>query len=404
MTKFKQLSTTSKIVILIMLVDIILLIAAAILNGLRISDSKLIYSQLAAERWQTGDTKYSQISIFTDSKNTFYKTDIESMRSQINKKLYDDNFITEDSSSRAWIDAYSGQTEASLRKDQSSLNVNVYAVGGDYFLIHPLKLKAGSYPDLTSPDSNQILLDEYVAWNLFGGSNLAGMKLWIGDDIYTVTGVVKVEDDDPTRQAYGNKNSVYIPIEAFLKSKRNDSFQSEEEKNVAINCYEAVLPNRVQNYALNTVAEAAGIQFESDEEKAKKKSQLIFEGREIVENTGRYNAVSLIKNNKSREYVDMKTSDIVYPYWENVARTEQVSQYKRLKVCIALLVLPFLSFIALLIWLYMKRNILKKPFALLKNKIDNKIEEHKEKRYEKMLAMKEADDSEMVEGLDAEEE
>ena len=395
MSRFKQLSTTSKIVIIAVLVDIILLITAALINGLRISDSKLMYTQLAAERWETGETKCSQVSIFTDGGNTFNKTDIESIRSQINKKLYDDGYLTDNGSSRAWIDAYSGQTEASIRKDQSSLNVNVYAVGGDFFLIHPLKLKAGSYPDLTSPDVNQILLDEYVAWNLFGGSNVAGMKLWIGDDIFTVTGVVRVEDDKSTRQAYGNRNSVYIPIDAYLKSKKNPDFSDWEEKDteVRINCYEAVLPNRVENYALNTVAEAAGITFESDEEKASKKSQLLFDGREIIENTGRFSIPALIKNNKTRTYVDMRTNTIVYPYWENVARTEQVSQYRRLKLCMILLVLPVLSLIVLLVWIYRKRYIFKKPFAFIKNKIDNKIEDRKEKRYEKLLAAKAAEQS-----------
>ena len=104
-----------------------------------------------------------------------------------------------------------------LRKDTNIVKSNVYTVGGDFFMIHPIPLIAGSYLDLDNPDVNQILLDEDVAWTLFGSSDVVGKKVWIGSTVFTVIGVVEGAETDLDKQAQGEYYSVYVPMKALQK-------------------------------------------------------------------------------------------------------------------------------------------------------------------------------------------
>ena len=309
--KERIFSPGKRIVIPVLIIDALLLIVMLSIVFVCRNKADLMYSDKAAERWGAEDSEYSEISLFYSQDAGLGKNDIQSIRSEIQKKLYEDSYMSDDNVNRVWIDAYSGHCMDVIRKDSNTVKVNVYMVGGDFFMIHPIPLKAGNYPDLTSDDANQILLDEYVAWTLFGSNNVAGMKLWIGDEVFTVTGVVQVSDEKAYNQAYGEYNSVYVPIKAYSAKKENT---------IKADNYTAVIPNPIKNYALNTVAEAAGISFKTDEEKKQSRSELNFGDKEILENTGRYSVVSLWNFMNQRKYVDMKVSSITYPYWENISR------------------------------------------------------------------------------------
>ena len=368
-----KLNANNKILVgvLIIAIDLILLISFAAIHFVAKNRTELLYSQQAAKRWESGDKKCTQISIFYSEDAGLKFSDIKNIRNAIQKKLYADSLITDSKSddslvgARSWIDAYSGHTFDDVRKDSNKVHVNVYTVGGDFFQIHNMPLKSGSYLDMKSTDVNQILVDEYVAWNLFGGDNIAGMKVWIGDDVYTVTGVVKCDDTQAAKEAYGEYSSVYVPMEAYSKASKklssgedtsgdlsgNDTLSAESEGTV-VTCYEAVLPNPIKNYGLNTVAEAAEIHFLTDEEKAALKSSLDFSDREILENTTRFSRVCLYNRLKAKKYEVMKTNSLVYPYWENEARFEESYQIRVFLFDIVALVIFIISFIGIGVIIY----------------------------------------------------
>ena len=308
------------------------------------------YSQLASVRWEgSGDGRaYSQVSVFYDKNDSPGLEDIKRIRNDINQSLKEDSLLEADSQGRTWIDAYSGAKPINIRKDSNTIQVNAFFVGGDFFQIHPIKLKDGNYPD---SNDLQILLDENVAWNLFGGSNISGMKVWIGDTVATVSGVVEYEDSKISDMALGNMDTVYIPYDAYASLMKTESAGQAEETMesseqevvfadadevsqgvegsngssgaVDITCYEAVLPNPIKNYGCNVVTEANGVDLLSDEEAKKQRSTLNFEGKEIIENSSRYNILSLIERLKERRYAEMRTNSVAYPYWENMARYEE---------------------------------------------------------------------------------
>ena len=293
------------------------------------------YSQLAYIRWagNGNGAGFSQISVFYDKTAGPSRSDLDGIRNKINQKLREDSVLYSEEKKKTWIDAYSTCAPLEIRKDKNTINVNAYLVGGDFFQIHPIKLKNGNYP---KNGELQILLDENAAWNLFGSSDLEGMKLWIGDTVFTVSGVVEYGENKLSNDALGNTDTVYIPYESICAKKSlkenedddrtNGSFgDSDKEKgmDVKITCYEAVLPNPIKNYGLNTVAEATEIEMLSDEETKRQRSSLNFDGKEIVDNSARFDYISLINRIKERKYADMRTNGIAYPYWENLARFEE---------------------------------------------------------------------------------
>ena len=382
----KILHPGKRIVLTFIVLDVILCLIVLWILFVCHNRASLMYSQMAGERWGNEETRCSQVSVFYSDNGALGPADIQNIRSNIFKKLYQDAYIEQYSDNRKWIDAYAGHTLDTLRKDSNTLMVNVHTVGGDFFAINPIPLKSGNYPDLESDDVNQILLDEYVAWNLFGGNNIAGMKLWIGDKVFTITGVVAVSEEDAERQAYGNYYSVYVPMAAYAKNNTGSDkdYSTDDVDGTKADCYMAVLPNPIKNYALNTVAEAAGITFKTDEEKEESRSSLEFGDMTIVENTGRYGIISLLGKLKESKYADMRSNAIVFPYWENVARYEERFQINCVRTCLILLILPLISLIYLFVWLYANRRVALYPFKLVLGKIDAAIEARKVKKYEEL--------------------
>ncbi len=350
-------------VVIIAIAAINLLVCILILSILYVNHNRTLlhYDQQAAARWSGDDMDYAEVSLFTSDSDSLSSSDIKDIQGKLYKKIREDAEMDTSSDNRIWIDSYSGQLLDEVRKDSNSIKVNVYTVGGDFFQMHPIPLKSGSYLDMESSDYNQIVLDENVAWNLFGSSDIAGMKVWIGDSVFTITGVLEVSEERNDVQAYGEYDAVFVPIQAYSKTLTADKDKTEsgeDTKLINITCYEAVMPNTVKNYAFNALTEAAGIELKSDEEKKAARTSLNFGTREIVDNTGRFNLSSLLKRNKERKYVDMRTNAIVYPYWENEARFEEQRQIKKYRFCLILLIVPVLSIIYVVLCIKKKTDVL----------------------------------------------
>ncbi len=379
----------SKILVNKRILKIAIVVAVEILLGIILlcvhshakGRKEVLYSQQAAARFSVDNEAWAQISIFYTEDMGLGSTDINNIRSEVQKKLYDDSLLERPkdsgaaSDARTWYDAYSGHTFDDVRKDSTSVHVNVYTVGGDFFLIHNIPLLGGSYLDMNSTDVNQILIDEYVANVLFGSSNAAGMKLWIGDAVYTVTGVVACDDFKAADDAYGEYYSVYVPMEAYSKTrsigaaKNNNSSEDSKGDDISsggnsegtvATCYEMVLPNPIKNYGLNTVAEAADIKFMTDEEKEAARSSLNFGDREIIDNTARFKVSSLYDRMKMQGYESLRTNAIVYPYWENEARFEEAHQIKLMRFCTLLIsvMLLILLISAVVIFIHIRKKVI----------------------------------------------
>ena len=224
-------------------------------------------------------------------------------------------------------------------------------MGGDFFLFHPLTLRSGSYLTANDYMNDRVLLDEELAWALFGSYDVAGMSIQIGERTYPVAGVVHREDDFASKKAYQDGPGMFMSYDAL-------NAISETK----LSAYEIVMPDMISGFAESIVKAA-------------------FTGGKaaVVQNTGRYGALRLWKVLTAYGERSMNTRGIIYPYWENAARLTE--DYAALLLLFAVL-LAVCPAVCAAIWLVrtVKRLVLRAAGAAGR-KIGEKIEEEKEKHY-----------------------
>ncbi len=334
---------------ILLITGIALSLIAAVLLQMSENEVKALSDQQAAARWEYGKKSYAQASAFFSPVRNVQAADITDIQTEILRKLSEDGYLSRDEGPQTLLMAYSGEAGISIRKDSNSVPVTATGVSGDFFMFHPIPLLSGSY--FTEEDLNQdrIILDEATAWALFGSNDIAGMDIWIDNFLYDVAGVVKVPEDEMERNAYGSSGRIYIPYECLKK----------HQENLAVSCFETVLPNPISNYGYNTLKTACGM--EEGEEEGTESNPLSFGDCTVVENSSRYTAFHLFSMVKNRKYQVMQTAAVAYPYWENVARVYENIQMNRLIFETGLLVLSFLSVVSALI-LYIHGMTFKSSF------------------------------------------
>lgn len=308
-------------------------------------------TQSAAKAWRgTSEMRFAQVSVFLPEDEKIDQSSVESFRRTLDQKLIDASLEAPEGGS-LYDDAYSGSTTVSVTSGKTTLSVKTIGVGGDFFLFHPLTLRSGSY--LTGSDymNDRVLLDEELAWALFGSYDVAGMTIQIGERTYPVAGVVHREDDFASKKAYQDGPGMFMSYDAL-------NAISETK----ISAYELVMPDMISGFAEGIV----------------KDNFSVGDGT-VVENTGRYGALRLWKVLTAYGERSMNTQGIIYPYWENAARLTE--DYAALLLLFAVL-FAVCPVVCAAIWAVrtVKRLTLKAAAAAGK-KIDEKIEEEKEKHY-----------------------
>lgn len=297
-----------------------LVLAAVSVSMSRISGS--LNSQTMAERWQAGELRYSQISVFFPAGNSsrgFSET--ESLERSVEEKIKQGSFRPEAEGAQVWTCAYSSvmtPVSAAVTDDltgkvkSTGAEVNVVCTGGDFFEFHPLELVSGNYIYENELRTDRVVLDENAAWNIFSSTDVTGMTLWLNDTEFEVAGVVKAEDSSSVRKAYSENPVVYA------------HFGAAEERcfDETLLCWEAVLPNPVSNYARNMMLEYFGINTMTEQEDGKDPERAL--DVVIKENTGRYSLKELWKGLKDFDRISVSDRSIAYPYWENAARINGV--------------------------------------------------------------------------------
>ncbi len=282
----------------------------------------LLLSQQAAARWQgDNETAFAQISCFASSGDSFTLEKIYQFRTDMLSKLTEASFeVSQDTS--LIHDAWCGFGSVDVANGQRKGKVSVTAVGGDYFLFHPIRLIDGSYLKPEDLMGDRVLLDRETAWLLFGGEQLAGMSFDIKGQPFYVAGVIEREDDRFSLRAYDGGMGIYMHHEAYAAL----------AENAPISCYELVMAEPVQGFVLSAAKEKFPI------------------GKgEIVDNTYRFDADGLISLLKSGSTRSMHLSSAVYPYWENAARGAEDACMNWLKAALATALLPLLLILFVLI-------------------------------------------------------
>jgi len=279
-------------------------------------------SQNMADRWQAGDLRYSQISVFYPAgKKSYGITETESMRAGIEAKIKEGSFKPENEDAEIWTDAFcsvpslsevSVYNESTGKTESSGGTFSVTCIGGDFFEFHPLELVSGNYIYDNELRNDRVVLDEQSAWDIFCSTDVTGMKLIINGTEFEVAGVVRPEQNSAVKKCYPENPVIYVHYDV----------PEEAGTDTALLCYEAVLPNPVTNYAKNIILEKFGISTMTEPEDGRDPERSL--DVVVQENTGRYRTGKLW--NGLRRFDESVISDrsIAYPYWENAARVNGV--------------------------------------------------------------------------------
>lgn len=349
-----------------------------------------LYSQQTASRWAGKGESYAQVSAFFSPDRNVQSDEVKGIRNSLLQKLSEDSYYDRDASGRVLIDAYSGECEAQIRKDSNTLSVTAVGVGNDFFQFHPIPLLSGGYISGEDLNHDRVILDENLAWAMFGSNDIVGMQLWMGDNVYVVAGVVAVDEDSLYKTAYGTGNRMYMTYET-LKA---------QQEGLKITCYEAVMPDPIRNYAFYALKSACGQEEmeESETLKDAEKNPLNFDSCEVIENSNRFDSIKLLENLAGSKYKSMRTNSVGYPFWENIARVIVDRQIRLLIIRYILLLFPA---ICLVVWLYRLWNSRTWTTGSLIisafEQIREKQIEHEEKKREKMKQLEEPVDEDSLE-------
>ncbi len=332
---------------------LLLLVLASVIHHMGGSQE----AQEMAQRW-SADGGVSQISCFFSVNARTTEERIEEFEHGIDAALIEAAVVqeSENPGARLWADAFSADGKITVSTDAGTVTADAIGIGGDFFLFHPGKLLYGAYFSGNDLMQDYCIIDEDVAWQLFGSSNVAGKTVYIAGVPHMVTGVVERPQGRMEKAAGLDGALVYVSYQTL----------SELGSCNGINHYEIVMPNPVSDFAYDYVSERLG----SDEKET-----------EVVENTGRYSLLSRTKRIAEFGTRSMNGRAIIYPYWENMARG-----YEDILAVLTLLELLFLLYAltaaAILFgsWWKHKGWTLKGKLLQGKDKAERLVEKLREKR------------------------
>ena len=198
------------------------------------------------------------------------------------------------------------------------------------------------------------MLDEEMAWRLFGGIELAGLTVNINGIPFVVSGVIAQETDFATRKAYTGDGGVYMSFSAMKRL----------VDSADITGYEIVMPNPIGGYAKGMLADSFPIG-----------------NGDVVENSGRYGLLHLWEVIKSFGLRSMRTNGVIYPYWENAARLTE--DYAALLLLLGVLLALYPLLTALVLMIKDIRRAYRFAKVKIPEKVDEAVEKHREERLEK---------------------
>lgn len=322
------------------LVSFIFFLGLTVYSSCRISGQS---EQGMAKRWSSKGG-YAQISCYFDASAGVNENTIRYFRNSLNNTLEQESIIAPTESARLYIDAYSGIASIYIQGNKGSGSFQTVGVGGDFFRFHELDLLYGDYFDTDGLMKDYILIDKETAWQLFGSVNVVGMQVTIGGKTYRVSGVIERDKDKYAKAGGLEAKTVYMP---YSEMELNGNISS-------IMTYEIVMQNPISNYAKDKVKSGLSVSEENVD---------------VIENSKRFTIVPLLHVLKTLAVRSMKTSTIVYPYWENEARAVENILAVILLFRIIFLLIPTVLLVILIVHLWRHKKWGKKEVKDLLEKL-----------------------------------
>jgi len=278
----------------------VILLVLIIVSGTAISIKKNSFvDQNAAKRWS--EERMEQISVFypvtrTKDIDSFFFTELSHrIQTSLDKSAFANTSGITDLNGISFPYSVSVTGRVTIEYEGKKAETTAIGIEERFFNFHPVDLIYGSYISANDLMQDGIVIDDAIAWNLFGSSDVIGKVVTIGDVPHYIKGVTQKKDDRISKEAGLESSLCYISLDSMKKYGQCDgSF-----------CYEVILPDPVDDFATNLMGETLG-------DEAKK--------LEVVDNTHRYSRSNCLKKIGQIGIRSMSFKDIIFPYYENEAR------------------------------------------------------------------------------------
>lgn len=199
-------------------INVLLLILAAIALIISARLQNALMTQQFVERWSASGRDYGQVSVFFADEAGLTSDSLESAVEAIDAAMVEAGVEGEYQTDGVplWIYGYSSEGALSVTGENGSAEVSATGIGENFFMFHPLALKSGSYFYGSDLMHDRVVIDDKLAWQIFGATDVAGMELEIGGKPYVIAGVVSAADDFATAAAYGDKPRIFVPYEVLV--------------------------------------------------------------------------------------------------------------------------------------------------------------------------------------------
>lgn len=309
----------------------------------------MLTSQRAAESFRgESEQLFAQVSAYFPVGSEISESDIYSFDMTLEADFVTASLEAPEGGS-LYKQAYTGTGTVTVKSDKTSVTAAATGVGGDFFFFHPLYLRSGNYFSGDDLMHDYVILDEELAWRLFGGVDLAGMTVTINDEPYVIAGVIAREDDFASKKAYTQGVGLYMSY---------DKLNAINE--TKINTFELVAADPIDGFAKSEVEKK-------------------FTNAEVIENSARFSLLGIFKVIGSFAERSMNTTGVILPYWENAARYVENVMAIVLIFAILLGIFPVIVIISGLV------ALIKYLFRTAKTKVPELIEGYQEKRYRKKM-------------------
>jgi len=249
----------------------------------------------AGERWSADGQPYAVISMYAEEKAGVTSDQIGQWAYSTDAKLLESS-VTPKENARTWAYTYGTETTLTVNGPMGTASAETMAVGGDFFLFHPMKFTFGSAFLNDNSNPMGVVIDRDLAWKIFGAENIVGMLLQIEGLDFIVVGVSERESNGSVyRYTYGERPRMYMSYAGYTKL-RGDG---------GITMYEAALPNAVRGFARNIFDSAVKVNEETNW---------------VFEVSDRFSLINRYENMKTLKYSWIRGNRIEYPYWENEAK------------------------------------------------------------------------------------
>jgi len=307
----------------------------------------------AGERWSADGERFAVITLYTEEGSALSGDQVGSWVRAVDAKLLESS-VAPNENARSWAYTYAAEETMTVTGPRDKTTAEVIAAGGDFFVFHPQEFVCGSAFLNDASNPNGVVIDEDLAWKIFGATGIVGMEMTVDGIPFIVTGVSRRASEHGIYDyTYGERPRMYMSYAGYIKLRGDENH---------ITMFETALPNAVKGFARNIFNSAVTANEDT---------------MTVTEATDRFSIPNRFSNMKILKYSWIRENKIEYPYWENEAK---VADYR----CAVLMIFEVALAAAAVLAMLLSFVFLRISGYTVTDSVTNLYRRHEKKRAERV--------------------